>query len=204
MTPNIHYENREIEGERLELTDKKAIYWLGPNVTLRRCTLVTNISARWLLLVSGSLIDCTIHAKSELKTLPWAPMSVKGCRFKGRFTGNDFGFRLDLFDREKAGGIEDCDFSEAQLEGCRFFNCDMTSIRLPRWPCFTFLDARRHAAELARRAWPGSFDSVIRTVCDPPNGTVASAWHAPTIAKKSDTTVEQLRAALEGAPGIFM
>ena len=204
MTPNIHYENREIEGERLELTDKKAIYWLGPNVTLRRCTLVTHISARWLHLVSGSLIDCTIHAKSELKTLPWAPMSVKGCRFKGRFTGNDFGFREDVDERWRAGGIEDCDFSEAQLEGCRFFNCDMTSIRLPRWPCFTFLDARRHAAELARRAWPGSFDSVIRTVCDPPNGTVASAWHAPTIAKKSDITVEELRAALEGTPGIFM
>jgi len=204
VTPNIHYENREIEGERLELTDKKAIYWLGPNVTLRRCTLVTHISARWLHLVSGSLIDCTIHAKSELKTLPWAPMSVKGCRFKGRFTGNDFGFREDVDERWRAGGIEDCDFSEAQLEGCRFFNCDMTSIRLPRWPCFTFLDARRHAAELARRAWPGSFDSVIRTVCDPPNGTVASAWHAPTIAKKSDITVEELRAALEGTPGIFM
>lgn len=69
---------------------------------------------------------------------------------------------------------------------------------------FTFLDARRHAAELARRAWPGSFDSVIRTVCDPPTGTVASAWHAPTIAKKSDTTVDELRAALETAPGIFL
>ncbi len=59
MTPNIHYENREIEGERLELTDKTAIYWLGPNITLRGCTLVTSISARWLHLVSGSLIDCT-------------------------------------------------------------------------------------------------------------------------------------------------
>ena len=90
MTPNIHYENREIEGERLELTDKKAIYWLGPNVTLRRCTLVTNISARWLHLLPGSLIDCTIHAKSQLKGLPWAPMKLKGCRFaEGPALGTD-------------------------------------------------------------------------------------------------------------------
>lgn len=204
MTSNIHFENREIEGERLELSDKKAIYWLGPNVTLRGCTLVTNISARWLHLVSGSLVDCTIQAKSELKTLPWATMKLKGCCFTGRFSGNDFGFRLDGDERRMRGGIEDCDFSGARLNGCRFFNCDMSTIRLPRWPCFTFLDARQHAAELGRREWPGSFDSVIKTVCDPPKGTVASAWHAPTIAEKMDTTVELLRAALETAPGILM
>ncbi|QRN99600.1 hypothetical protein JRI60_11515 [Archangium violaceum] len=205
MTPNIHYENREIEGERLELTDKKAIYWLGPNVTLRGCTLVTNISARWLHLVSGNLIDCTIHAKSQLKTLPWAPMKLKGCRFKGRFTGNEFGFRTDLDDRWKGGGIEDCDFSEALLHGCGFYNCDMSTIRLPRWPCFTFLDPLRHAAELRQHAWPGRFGRVsVEVVCESPKGTVAVTWHAPTVAEKMDTTVEELRAALERVPQVVM
>jgi hypothetical protein len=203
VTPNIHYKSREIVGERIELT-KGPIYWLGPDLTLRDCTVVISAAGRSLVPMSGRFINCTIQAKGELKTVRWAPVSFNGCRFKGRFTGNDFGFREDEIDKWKVGGIEDCDFSEAQLEGCRFFNCDMTSIRLPRWPCFTFLDARRHTAELARRAWPGSFDSVIRTVCDPPKGTVASAWHAPTVAKKSDTTVEELRAALESAPGIFL
>jgi hypothetical protein len=203
VTPNIHYKSREIVGERIELT-KGPIYWLGPDLTLRDCTVVISAAGRSLVPMSGRFINCTIQAKGELKTVRWAPLRFNGCRFKGRFTGNDFGFREDEIDKWKVGGIEDCDFSEARLEGCRFFNCDMTSIRLPRWPCFTFLDARRHAAELARRAWPGSFDSVIRTVCAPPNGTVASAWHAPTIAKKSDTTVEELRAALETAPGIFL
>jgi len=62
VTPNIHYENREIEGERLELTDNTAIYWLGPNITLRRCTVVLGVPGRWLSLVSGRLIDCTIQA----------------------------------------------------------------------------------------------------------------------------------------------
>ena len=95
MTPNIHYKDREIEGERLEFP-KDAIYWIGPNVTLRHCTLVFNVSARWLHLLSGNLIDCTIHAKGQLKTLPWASMKLKGCRFKGRFAGNDFGFREDV------------------------------------------------------------------------------------------------------------
>ncbi len=204
MTPNIHFENREIEGERLELTDKKAIYWLGPSVTLRGCTLVTNISARWLHLVSGSLIDCTIQAKSELKTLPWATMKLKGCRFKGRFGGNDFGFRTDGDERRKPGGIEDCDFSEARLNGCRFFNCDMSTIRLPRWPCFTFTDPREHAVELGRCRWPGQVGIIVEGLAKNPEGTVAETWHAPTVAEKMDTTVEELRAALERAPGIFM
>ncbi len=203
MTPNIHYENREFEGERIEFP-KHAIYFLGPNVTFRRCTLVVSVAARWLHLLSGKLLDCTIHAKSELTTLPWATMNLKGCRFKGRFTGNDFGFREDDIDRWRLGGIEDCDFSEARLNGCRFFNCDMSTIRLPRWPCFTFMDARRHAAELGQREWPGFFGSVIKVVCDASEGTVASTWHAPTVAEKMDTTVEELRAALERAPGVVM
>jgi hypothetical protein len=205
VTPNIHYENREIEGERLELTNKEAIYWLGPNVTLRDCTLVTHISARWLHLVSGSLIDCAIHAKSQLKGLPWTAMKLKGCRFKGRFAGNEFGFREDGDARERAGGIEDCDFSEAQLQGCGFYNCDMSTIRLPRWPCFTFLNPLGHVAELRQNAWPGRVGRVtIEVVCESPTGTVAVTWHAPTVAEKMDTTVEELRAALERVPGVVM
>ncbi|QRK07051.1 hypothetical protein JQX13_44530 [Archangium violaceum] len=203
MTPNIHYKDREIDGERLEFP-KDAIYWMGPNVTLRRCTLVFSVAARWLHLLSGSLIDCTIQAKSELKTLPWAPMKLKGCRFKGRFGGNDFGFREDLDERWRVGGIEDCDFSEARLNGCRFFNCDMSTIRLPRWPCFTFMDPRGHAVELGRHEWPGRFRILIEGLAKNPEGTVAETWHAPTVAEKLDTTAQELRAALEKVPWVFM
>ena len=132
-------------------------------------------------------------------------MKLKGCRFKGRFAGNDFGFREDGNARERAGGIEDCDFSEAQLHGVAFFNCDMTTIRLPRWPCFTFLDPLRHVAELRQHAWPGLVGkATVEAVCESPVGTVAVTWHAPTVAEKMETTVEELRAALETAPGIFM
>ncbi len=204
MTPNIHYEKRELIGERLELL-KGPFYWLGPDLTLRDCTVIISAARRALSLVSGALVNCTIQAKGELKGLPWATMKLKGCRFKGRFTGNEFGFRTDVDDRWRGGGIEDCDFSEAQLQGCSFFNCDMRTIRLPRWPCVTFLDPLRHAAELRRHAWPGLVGrTTIEAVCESPTGTVAVTWHAPTVAEKKDTTVEELRAALEAAPGIFM
>ncbi|HEX8437797.1 hypothetical protein [Archangium sp.] len=203
MTPNIHHEKREVIGERLELT-KGPIYWLGPDLTLRDCTLVISAAGRSLVPMSGQFINCTIQAKGELKTVRWAPISFSRCQFKGRFTGNDFGFRADLFDREKAGGLEECDFSEARLNGCRFFNCDMKTIRLPLWPCFSFLEPLGHAAELGRREWPGQFGIIIEGLAKNPAGTVAETWHAPTVAEKMDTTVEELRAALEAAPGIFM
>ena len=204
MTPNIHYEKREMIGERLEL-QKGPFYWLGPDLTLRDCTVIVSAARRALSLVSGQLINCTIQAKGQLKGLPWATMKLKGCRFKGRFTGNTFGFRTDVDDRWRGGGIEECDFSEAQLHGCGFFNCDMKTIRLPRWPCFTFLDPLEHAAELGQHAWPGLVGrATVEAVCESPVGTVAVTWHAPTVAEKMDTTVEELRAALETAPGIFM
>jgi hypothetical protein len=204
VTPNIHYKEREIVGERLELP-KRAIYWLGPNVTLRRCNLVISVASRWLHLLSGHLIDCTIHAKSELKNARWTRMNFKGCRFKGRFTGNDFGFREESYDEWRIGGIEDCDFSEARLDACRFYNCDMKTIQLPRWPCFTLLDPVPRAAELARVEWPGGFGPVvIEGLGEQEEGMVALTYHAPSVAERLGTTAEALQAVLERLPGVVM
>ncbi len=204
MTPNIHYEDREIVGERLELA-KGTLYWLGPNLTLRNCTLVLSIASRSLTLMSGQLIDCIIQAKSELKNKRWARMNFKGCRFKGRFTGNDFGFREDDLDKWRLGGIENCDFSEARLDACRFYNCDMSTIRLPRWPCFTLLEPVRRAAELARREWPGRYGSVvIEGLRKQEESIVALTDHAPSVAAQLGTTAEELQAALEGLEGVIM
>ncbi len=204
MTPNIHYENRELEGERLELS-KGAIYWLGPNITLRRCTVVLSVASRSLSLVSGQLSDCTIEAKSELKNARWTKMGLKGCRFKGRFTGNEFGFREEYLDTWRLGGMEGCDFSEARLDGCRFHGCDMKTVRLPRWPCFTLMDPRAHAAELGRLEWPGLFKRVIiDSLTEQPESSVAETWYAPTVAKLVDTTAEELQAVLEGLPYVVM
>ena len=204
MTPNIHYEDREIVGERLELS-KGALYWLGPNLTLRNCTLVISVASRGLTLMSGQLIDCTLQAKSELKNKRWARMNFKGCRFKGRFTGNDFGFREDDLDKWRLGGIEDCDFSEARLDSCRFYNCNMQTIQLPRWPCFTLLDPVMRAAELARVEWPGLFGPVvIEGLAEQEQAVVALTYHAPSVAERLDTTAEELRAVLEGLECVVM
>jgi hypothetical protein len=197
VTPNIHYENREIVGERLDLP-KGAIYWIGPNLTLRRCTLVLSVASRWLTLMSGQLIDCTIQAKSELKNTRWTTMNFKGCRFKGRFYGNEFGQRPEHEEGWELAGLEDCDFSEARLDLCRFHGSDMRTVRLPKWPCFTILDPIGHGRELMSVPWPGRFRPVrLEGEFQELPTTVALSFYAPDQAERSETTEAALKAAIE-------
>jgi hypothetical protein len=198
---NIIIENKEVENERLELTDKTAHYFLGPNLTLRRCTLVLKVSARCLFFDRVRFIDCTFEVKQELKNhQQWISASLEGCRFKGRLTGCDFGSWPE-YGSEPAyqfGSINDCDFTEARLEGCRFMGCDPATLRFPKWPCFTFIDPIGRARELNSVQWPGLVGPVtIETLFNQPPSTVALTEQAVSIAKRLDTTPEELKAVIE-------
>ena len=198
---NIVFKDREIENERLELTDTKANYILGPSLTMRSCTLVLKVSARRLSLKQPRFIDCTFEVKQELKNYQsWVAASLKGCRFKGRLSGCDFGYWPEYMNLPwyQHGFIEDCDFTEARLAGCRFHGCDINTLRFPKWPCFTFLDPIGRASELRSVKWPGRFGSVVvdELHTQPPR-TTALTEHALTIAKQLDTNPEELRAVIE-------
>jgi len=196
----VFYEDREIENERLELTDKGSLYFLGSNVTFRNCTLVLKVSGRNLLFDEGTrFINCTFEVKQELKNhQQWVFASLKGCRFKGRLSGCDFGHWPEYSERAGHGSIEDCDFSEARLDGCRFHGCDPATLRFPRWPCFTFLDPIGRSRELNSVQWPGRFGPVVvEDLSDQPPSTKALTYFAPGEAKRYDTTPEALRAVIE-------
>ncbi|WP_395849322.1 hypothetical protein [Cystobacter fuscus] len=195
---SIIYEMQEITDERLELADKEGNYYLGPNLTLRRCTVVTRVSARWLNILPTRFIDCTIEAKQELKNSTWTCAALKGCSFKGRMTGCDFGPWPDYTEGWEHGTVEDCDFSETRLSNCRFHGCDTRTLRLPPWPCFTLLDPLGRSRELNSLGWPDLFGRiVIKNLSKHPPSTVALSYHAPTVAKQYETTEEALRAVIE-------
>jgi len=198
---NIVFENREIENERLELTDKKANYILGPNLTLRNCTLVLKVSARRLSLKQPSFIDCTFEVKQELKNYQsWVAASLKGCRFKGRLSGCDFGHWPEYMSLPwyQHGSIEDCDFTEARLDGCRIMGCDPATLRFPKWPCFTIIDPIGRARELNGVQWPGRFGSiVIEDLHERPPSTRAVTYYAPALEKQYETPPEELKAIIE-------
>lgn len=204
---NVLIENKAVENERLELTDKNSLYFLGPNLTLRNCTVVLKVSARNLIITGAHFTDCTFEVKQELKNYPyWITTSLKGCRFKGRLSGCDFGHWPE-YGKEpeyQLGSIEDCDFSEARLDHCRFHGDDPRSLRFPKWPGFTILDPIRRIAELRDIPWPERFGSSLLSLLDQspekrikhPRSTMALSFYAPAEAKQSGTTEEAFKAAI--------
>ena len=71
-------------------------------------------------------------------------------------------------------------------------------VRFPKWPCFTFLDPIGRAPELRRGKWPELFGSVVvDELHNQPPSTVALTKYAPAVAKKLETTPEELRAVIE-------
>ncbi|EPX64062.1 hypothetical protein D187_005195 [Cystobacter fuscus DSM 2262] len=198
---NVVFKDQEIENERLELTDTKANYILGPNLTLRNCTLVLKVPARRLSLKQPRLIDCTFEVKQELKNYQsWVAASLKGCRFKGRLTGCDFGHWPEYMSLPwyQHGFIEDCDFSEARMDGCRIMGCDPSTLRFPKWPCFTILDPIGNSRALRSAIWPGRFGRIIiDDLANYPADTRALTFHAPSQAKYFDITPEALQAVIQ-------
>lgn len=202
---NVVYENRVIEDEQLEFKDKDALYYIGRNLTFRRCTVTLRVPARRLLLREPRFIDCDIVVKTELKNFSWDDAYLKGCRLTGRFTGNDFG-RWPSTDPsfKPGGGIEDCDFTQAHLNGCRFFGCDANTLRFPRWPYFTILEPYRRAQELAALPWPGQLSHDMSGFAEwLPSTTSALTRSATTLAKQWGTTEEAIRAVLETLDGVI-
>ncbi|HEX5751368.1 MAG TPA: hypothetical protein VFZ09_34405 [Archangium sp.] len=196
----VFYEDRVIENERLELTDKGSLYFLGSNVTFRNCTLVLKVSGGNLIFDQDTrFIDCTFEVKQELKNhQQWVFASLKGCRFKGRLSGCDFGHWPGYSERAGHGGIEDCDFSEARMDGCRIMGCDPATLRFPKWPCFTILDPIARAPALRGVKWPGVHGDILPdTLLKNPPATRALTYYAPASARLLETTPEELRAVIE-------
>ncbi|MCP3140803.1 hypothetical protein [Pyxidicoccus xibeiensis] len=199
----IQLSDREIRDERLELNDRTQLYSLGQNLTLRRCTLVVDVPARFLSITGARLIDCTIDAKRELVDFRWEKARLEGCRFTGRLNGNDFG-SWPYAEHPQLGGIEDCDFTAAHLDGCRFIGCDVSTLRLPAWPCFTLLDPVGKKDALAALQWPGQLGAVMRSLSRSPPTTAAVTLSASRLLRDCGVTPDAFLAALERLDGVIM
>lgn len=196
----IQFSDQEMVGKRLVLDSATELYYLGHNLTLRNCTLFIKVPARALVIARTRLIDCTIEAKRELTNFRWGSAHLKGCKFKGRFRGNDFGM---LQGGPEEGSIEDCDFTEAHLDACRFSGCNVKRLRFPSWPCFTLMDPVGRWRELRSLAWPGDIGPVVvEGFSEYPSNSVAVTYAATELAKQSGTTPEAIRAVLEKLDGV--
>jgi hypothetical protein len=197
----IQFRDQELANERLVLDSPTELYYLGHHLTLRNCTLVIKVPARALVIARARFTDCTIEAKRELINFQWESVHLKGCRFKGRFRGNDFGMLPHALGE---GSIEDCDFTEAHLHASRFSGCNVDTLRFPSWPCFTIKDPVGRWRELRRLAWPGDIGPVVvQGFAEYPSTSVAVTYSAPELARRSGTTPEAINAVLEKLDGVI-
>ena len=80
--------------------------------------------------------DCVIHATTAQGNLDFDTTIFERCKFTGEFPGCDFGARSTPNGKTR-GTIKDCDLREAILDIVGFSNCDLSTLKLPRWPHFT-------------------------------------------------------------------
>ncbi|WP_241758827.1 pentapeptide repeat-containing protein [Pyxidicoccus parkwayensis] len=199
----IQFSDTTIEDERLKLDSNEHLYYLGHHLTLRRCHLIIKVPRRALVIFRTQLIDCTIDVKKELKGFRWEGVILKGCQFSGAMTGNDFG-RWPYAEQPELGSIEDCDFTNARLDACRFINCDLSRVKLPSWPCFSILSPAGRKNELLAHQWPGTMHITVDAFTEGPAETAAVTYFAPAVAKRNDTTPEAIRAVLDTLPGVIL
>lgn len=195
----VNLEDKVLENERLEL-HPGVVYFLGPGLTLRNCTVVLRVAARNLIIPGARFTGCTFDVKKELKNFGWEHALLEGCKFTGRMSGNDFGHWPDS---PRPGHIQDCDFSAAQLDACRFLECDTNTLRFPPWPCFTLLNPVQRSRELSAAPWPGDIGPIVMSGFEEiPRTTVAVTYSAPALAKRHGTTPEAIKAILEKLDGV--
>jgi hypothetical protein len=101
-------------------------------------------------------------------------------------------------------GIVDTDLSAARLDGCRFVNCDLSTLRLPLWPCFTVCDPEEVREQALQLSWPGQTRFIPEIWNIQPPKTVALTYDARRVCKEEDATEAELRAVLAQLPGVIM
>jgi len=201
---NVIIEERTLEGERLELGDKNLRYYLGPNLIMRRCTLVLRVPSDLLHLAGPRFIECAIEVKRQLKDVSWWTANLKGCRLTGRFFSCDFGhFPNSKAFYEDVGWIEGCDFTAAHLHACRFTGCDVDTLKLPRWPYFTLLEPHRRCREYASMLWPREIRPWFTGYEQFHEATAAMTFSATALAKEAGVGEDRIRALLEGHSDIL-
>jgi hypothetical protein len=185
--------DQTIKNQEIILTNDQVNY-LGHNLILENCRLIIRASARNLVIARTKLINCTVLVRRKLFNFGWYDAWLEGCTFEGKMIGNDFGHWTEL---DPEGGIVDCDFSNAMIDQCRFSNCDMNTIRLPEWPCITFLSPGMNAPQLLNIVSPVDLRFTVEGLVAQVEKVVAVTKYAATVLKYTEGTEDDLKTILE-------
>lgn len=169
------------------------------DTVLARGTLkLSQRSKNWpIIIVRCTVKDSDVIAVKNQTTDRFLQARFLNCRFHGVFSGIDFGHTDRSQLGEDFGCIENCDFTDAILDGCRFFNVDPSTLRFPAWPHVVLHDFSRRVQDVAAADWPGRLGHYMQICADQPESVKVSVIHVPSMAKLVACTEEQVRLAFE-------
>ena len=189
-------EKQTIADQEIVLTNEQQNF-LGPELTFENCRLIFRCAHTSLIITRTKFINCRIEIRRKLVNFQSLRAWLQGCTFRGTLRSNDFGHWPPTF--ADMAGIRDCDFSEATLDLCRFVDCPIETITLPRWPCFTILHPYQNLSRFESVKSPVDLSFLSHPYTPPRENFAAYTYYAPSFLKdrKIAGTEEDLKATLE-------
>lgn len=189
------FSNQTIENQKIILPNVEMNY-LGHNLILKNCEVVIDTSAKGLVVADVQFINSRIVVKKTLNNFRWHSADLIDCSIQGKFVGNDFGSRD--FGIASRGVVQNCDFSLAILDGCRFFDCDVDSLIVPPWPCFA-LKKPLDKIEWLREFEGGELAELAEIYEDDGLNPDMIVESAISVAKETGIDIEILREAFDAS-----
>lgn len=190
-----HVRGQNLTGETVVLSDRECAGIVES--TLRDGTLKLAQAKGAAIISLATLENCRVVAIEQQRDFDFFSARFIVCKFEGTFSGISFGNRGGGEALFGFGSVRGCDFSEATLDGCRFFNTDVSTLRFPVWPHVVLLDFHKRAQEVISGSWPGELGKYMRICADQPESVKATVIHVPSFAKYVACTEGQIRQAFE-------
>lgn len=184
---------QQLTGETVVLSDRECAGFVESTLTNGTLTLAQTKGAAIISL--GTLENCRVVAVKRQRDFDFFSARFIGCQFEGTYSGISFGSKGGgdaLFD---FGSVQGCDFTNATLDDCRFFNADVSTLRFPSWPHVVMLEPRNRLADAAAMDWPGLLGKYM--TLEEPESVKAVVMHVPSLARLVKCTEEEIREAFE-------
>ena len=196
------FSNKTIIDEEIIIESNNCIF-LGPNLKLVDCVVINKQTARNVLFLDAEMTGGTFYTKKQLKNWQEHSISFNNVTFKGNFLGCDLGGRSDQDENEHHGLVKNCDFSNANMHLCRFFNADISSIKFAKWPFFTIINPSKVVTQIDNL----NFSTELTWLINPsnhPDETTALLYNAELIAKETGVDIEVIKGLVSQIDGIIM
>jgi len=173
---------------------------------LKGGTLLVRPRKSWPAVTLSTFEDCEVRfpKRTSADRVNLLAARFIRCSFHGTLNGVDFGNNPLDGELNAFGIVDGCDFSSATLNGCRFLNCDVASLRFPPFPHVVLLSPGSRRADVERITWPGQLGAYMRVCTDKPEYFAATVFHLPYVCRLTKCSEGEAIKALTAFGGMAL